>query len=152
MYKTHHYFHIPVMGTGFTIDTALRVARFGISSVVSLVDDLLVERIRKHYAGVYGLPFAPITASQDDARAKRITGLSRPASTTWWRCQIADIRALPFEAGNDKAKYFELLPDTSPVKISYRTYLGMMDGPEKRQLEAELNAVHPPRLASTAIS
>src|SRR5262245_61888295 len=73
MYKTHHYFHIPVMGTGFTIDTALRVSRFGIASVVSLVDDLLIERIRKHYCGVYKLPYEPITSSQPDPRARRIT-------------------------------------------------------------------------------
>lgn len=138
MYKTHHYFHIPVMGTGFTIDTALRVARFGISSVISLVDDLLVERIRKHYAGVYGFAFEPITASQPDPRARRITAYLDLVHDVVEK-QIAEIRALPFEAGNDKSKYFELLPDTSPVKGSYMTYLGMMDGPEKRQLEAELN-------------
>ena len=36
-----HQFHIPVMGTAFTIDTPLKVARFGISSVVSLCDDEL---------------------------------------------------------------------------------------------------------------
>ena len=31
------------VGTGFTIDTPLKVARYGISSVVSLVDDVLIE-------------------------------------------------------------------------------------------------------------
>jgi hypothetical protein len=138
MYKTHHYFHIPVMGTGFTIDTALRVARFGISSVISLVDDLLVERIRKHYAGIYGLPFTPITASQPDGRARRITAYLDLVHDIVER-QIAEIRRLPFEAGNDKAKYFELLPETSPVKASYLQYLAMMDGPEKRELEKDLN-------------
>ena len=43
VHKPHepvHTFHIPVMGTGFTIDTPLKVARYGIASVVSLVDDL----------------------------------------------------------------------------------------------------------------
>ena len=45
MYKTHHYLHIPIMGTGFTIDTAIRVAKYGISSVLSLVDDLLIEQL-----------------------------------------------------------------------------------------------------------
>ena len=34
-----HTFHIPVMGTGFTVDTPLRVARFGISSVMAIGDD-----------------------------------------------------------------------------------------------------------------
>ncbi|HLP40193.1 MAG TPA: hypothetical protein VK465_01690 [Fibrobacteria bacterium] len=138
MYKTHHYFHIPVMGTGFTIDTPLRVAKFGISSVVSLVDDLLIERIRKHYAGRYSLPFEPVTASQPDARARRIT-LYLDMVHDIIEGQMAEIRQLPFEAGNDKSKYFEMLPDTSTVKAAYLAYLGMMDGPEKRQLEKDLN-------------
>ena len=138
MYKTHHYFHIPVMGTGFTIDTALRVAKLGISSVCSLVDDLLVERIRKHYCGVYGFPFEPITASQPDARARRITAYLNMVHDVVER-QIGEIRAMPFEAGNDKIKYFELLPDTSPVKKMYLAYLSMLGGPEKLQLEADLN-------------
>ena len=34
-----HTFHIPVMGTGFTIDTPLKVARYGVSSVIQIVDD-----------------------------------------------------------------------------------------------------------------
>ena len=138
MYKTHHYFHIPVMGTGFTIDTALRVAKYGISSVVSLVDDLLVERIRKHYAGVYGFPFVSVTNSMGDARAKRITAYLDLMHDIIEK-QIAEIRALPFEAGNDKAKYFELLPESSPVKSMYLAFLGMMDGEEKRELETDLN-------------
>ncbi len=44
-----HEFHIPVMGTAFTIDTPLKVARFGISSVVSLCDDELCEEMRQHW-------------------------------------------------------------------------------------------------------
>ncbi|MBP1655129.1 MAG: hypothetical protein H6Q28_1685, partial [Bacteroidetes bacterium] len=41
-----HTFHIPVLGLAFSVDTPLRVARFGISSVVSIVDDILIERMR----------------------------------------------------------------------------------------------------------
>lgn len=138
MYKTHHYLHIPIMGTGFTIDTALRVARFGISSVLSLVDDLLIERIRKHYAAQYGLPFESIGPGQPDARARRITAYLDMVEIIVNR-QIEEIRALPFEAGNDKIKYFELLPDTSSTKKLYLTYLATLEGPEKRQLEMDLN-------------
>ncbi len=137
MYKTHHYLHIPIMGTGFTIDSALRVAKFGISSVLSLVDDLLIERIRKHYAAQYGFPFEAITASQPDARARRITAYLDMVDVIVKR-QIEEIRALPFEAGNDKIKYFELLPDTSSTKKLYLAYLGSLDGAEKRQLETDL--------------
>ncbi len=54
-----HSFHIPVMGTGFSLDTPLRVARFGISSVMSLVDDALIERLRRHYAKAAGIALRP---------------------------------------------------------------------------------------------
>jgi len=138
MYKTHHYFHIPIMGTGFTIDTPLRVAKYGISSVISLVDDLLIERIRKHYCGVYGVPYQAIPVSQPDARAKRITAYLDLLHDVIEK-QIEDIKALPFEAGNDKTKYFELLPETSPVRKMYQAFLASMDGAEKRQLELDLN-------------
>ena len=37
------------MGTAFTADTPLKVAQFGIDSVISLVDDVLLERLRKIY-------------------------------------------------------------------------------------------------------
>ena len=137
MYKSHHYLHIPIMGTGFTIDTALRVAKFGISSVLSLVDDLLIERIRKHYAAQYGLPFEAITASQPDARARRITAYLDMVDDIVNR-QMAEIKALPFEAGNDKIKYFELLPETSSTRKLYSQYLATLEGPEKRQLEQDL--------------
>jgi len=68
-----HTFHIPVMGTCYTADTPARVAPFGISSVVSLVDDLLLERFRKIYAEEYKLQYEPIPQRELDGRAKRIT-------------------------------------------------------------------------------
>lgn len=37
--SSEHSFHIPVMGIAFTIDTPIKVARFGISSVISIVED-----------------------------------------------------------------------------------------------------------------
>ena len=41
--KKTHSFHIPVMGIGFTIDTPLKVSPYGMDSVISLVDDILLE-------------------------------------------------------------------------------------------------------------
>ena len=37
------------MGIGFTIDTPLKVAQYGMDSVISLVDDILLEKLRKMY-------------------------------------------------------------------------------------------------------
>ena len=68
-----HQFHIPVMGTGFTIDTPLHVAKYGISSVISLVDDILIEQMRKFHCERVGKPYEAITNKDKDARAHRIT-------------------------------------------------------------------------------
>ena len=48
MKKNAHDFHIPVMGTAFTIDTPYKVAKFGISSVGAIGDDELCENMRKY--------------------------------------------------------------------------------------------------------
>jgi hypothetical protein len=137
LYHTHHRFHIPVMGTGFTIDTALRVGRFGISSVMSLVDDLLVERIRKHYCKKLGLAFEPVPASHPDPRAARITAYVNLVQDVL-DAQIQEIKAMPYGQPNDKATYFELLPEASPVKQLYRRWEKASPA-EKPALEAELN-------------
>lgn len=68
-----HTFHIPVMGIGFTIDTPVKVAPYGISSVISLVDDMLMEKMRAFYCKKWDIPFQSISKEVDDFRAKRIT-------------------------------------------------------------------------------
>ena len=72
-YSSPHSFHIPVMGLAYTIDTPIKVARFGISSVISIIEDRLVEMMRKHYYPTINQEYHPITTHQEDYRAKRIT-------------------------------------------------------------------------------
>ncbi|NOR44964.1 MAG: hypothetical protein GQ534_05200, partial [Candidatus Delongbacteria bacterium] len=72
MIKTHS-FHIPVMGIGFTIDTPLKISQFGIDSVISLVDDILLEKLRKFYCEEFEMPYKEISKNIEDFRAKRIT-------------------------------------------------------------------------------
>ncbi|HEY5675137.1 MAG TPA: hypothetical protein VIR81_00040, partial [Myxococcales bacterium] len=110
-----HRFHVPVMGIGFTVDSALRVARFGIGTVISLADDRLIERVRRHYCGVYGLPCEPITAHDPDARAKRITAWLDLVDAVTAR-QMDDLRAQPYQPGTDKWRYVSMLPDDSELK------------------------------------
>src|SRR5210317_2136905 len=71
--KKAHSFHIPVMGIGFTIDTPLKVAQYGMDSVISLVDDILLEKLRKMYSEKFEMPYHEITDKIDDFRAKRVT-------------------------------------------------------------------------------
>ena len=130
MTASPHRFHIPVMGTGFSLDTPLRVGRFGISSVMSIVDDVLIEQVRRHHATGAGLPFVAIGAFEPDARARRITAWLDLVHDLLDR-QMTALRALPFAPGNDKTKYFELLPDDAPLKRAYLALCAMPEGPDR---------------------
>ena len=116
--KKTHSFHIPVMGIGFTIDTPLKVAQYGMDSVVSLVDDILLEKLRKMYSEKFEIPYNEITNKIDDFRAKRITSYLN---------LIHDIAEQKFEAlknvtsekSNELKEYISMLPDTSTIKEEF---------------------------------
>ncbi len=131
-----HLFHIPVMGTGFSTDTPLRVAQYGISSVVSLVDDVLLEQLRKYYAHREGEPYTEITAADDDPRARRITEYFNLINRIVQR-QIREIKVEPFEEGSRINRYFELLPDNEPKRL-YRRMLSESDPQSKASLQGQL--------------
>ena len=132
-----HTIHIPVMGTGFSIDTPIRVAPFGISSVMSIMDDMLVEKIRKHYCEKFNLAFAPITRWSEDARARRITAYINTVQEIV-QIKFEKIKSLPFFESNDKEKYFIMLPDESPLKIAYNRLLEMAPGEKRKKAEKSL--------------
>lgn len=137
MNEYHHLFHIPVMGTGHSVDTPIRVAHLGISSVISIVDDILVEKIREHYSKKFDLPYERIPKSVEDGRAKRITAYLNTVKEIV-RIKFEAIKALPFSESNEKSKYFELLPDKSPLKLAYEKLLAMKPGPDREQAEHDL--------------
>lgn len=124
-----HEFHIPVMGTAFTIDSPIKVAKYGISSVVSIGDDELCETMRKYYVGVYGWDYVPIRKWDEDFRARRITAyldlLSRIV-----KMEFKAVQDAPFVAGSESQKYFELLPE-GPLKSAYLEMLSCTDPLEK---------------------
>jgi hypothetical protein len=131
-----HLFHIPVMGTGFSTDTPLRVAQYGISSVVSLVDDVLLEQLRKYYADQEGEPYTEITADDDDPRARRITEYFNLINRVVQR-QVREIRAEEFGPGSRINRYFELLPNNEPKKL-YLQMLAENDPQTKAKLQEQL--------------
>lgn len=71
--KHAHTFHIPVMGLAFTIDSPLRVAQYGIDSVISIMDDDLIEKMNAFYSDKFKRPYREVTQKMEDYRAKRIT-------------------------------------------------------------------------------
>lgn len=133
----YHTFHIPVMGTGHSVDTPMRVAPLGISSVISLVDDILLEQVREYYSKKYHLSYIGIPRREKRGRAKRITAYLEVVREIV-RIKMEAIRKQPFFVDNDKKKYFELLPDESPVKRDYDRLLHMEPGPERDALDKDL--------------
>lgn len=116
-----HTFHIPVLGLGFSIDTPLKVARYGISSVVSIVDDQLIERMRKFHSPA-DQPWLPIKDSDTDHRAKRITAYLNLLQELVLQ-QHAALKLQPFLPSSDITRYFEMLPQKSLAKWMYEKML-----------------------------
>jgi hypothetical protein len=134
--RSAHAFHIPVMGTGFTIDSPLQVARYGISSVISLVDDVLIEQMRKFHSERLGVDYSPIGNRDDDARARRITAYLDLVHDEVAR-QVKELQSSPFEPGSEITRYYELLPD-GPLKATYNELLACEDGTRRNELESVL--------------
>lgn len=133
----HHTFHIPVLGLGYSIDTPLKVAKYGISSVLSIVDDELTERMRKFHSEENQLEYIFISKEEEDGRAKRITAYLDMVYTLVNK-QFNDLKKQSFEAGNEIHTYFELLPENSRLKSIYHQMLRLRKSPEKEVLQEEL--------------
>ena len=113
--SANHTFHIPVMGTGFSIDTPAKVAQYGISSVISIVDDMLVEKMREAWCRQCNIPFDPIGEDEDDCRARRITKyLDLIGSVV--KARFDGLKHSILEKGEEVEKYIEMLPDFSEIK------------------------------------
>ena len=134
-----HSFHIPVLGLGFSIDTPLKVARYGISSVVSVVDDELIERMRQHHSEKHKLPFQPIKKTDEDHRAKRITAYLNLLNTLV-DLQIIELQKREFTPESDLTRYFDLLPDDSKQKMAYNEMLLETDVERKKILQENLRS------------
>ena len=136
-YTSPHKFHIPVMGLAYTIDTPIKVAQFGISSVISIVEDRLIEMMRSHYYPVINKEYHPINTNETDYRAKRITDYLNLVNKIV-QTQIENLRNAAFEAGSDIVKYFEMLPDDSKLKNVYLKMISTGNHIDKLRLEMYL--------------
>ena len=118
------------MGLSFTIDSPIRVAPFGISSVISIVDDVLIERIRKYYCQKFNFDYTEIKRKSPDSRARRVTEYLDLVHQIVQK-KMEEIKKQPFFHDNDKSKYFQMLPEESPLKAAYEKLIQMKDGIEK---------------------
>ncbi|NOZ47429.1 MAG: hypothetical protein GXO79_11700 [Chlorobi bacterium] len=116
-----HSFHIPVMGIGFTIDTPLKVAQYGIDSTISLVDDSLLEKLRKMYCEKYDIPYIEITKEKEDFRAKRITAYLNLIKNLTER-KFEQLKRTATSKGNNAKEYLNMLPDGSKIKEDFKRF------------------------------
>ncbi|PHQ61590.1 MAG: hypothetical protein COC08_04170 [Maribacter sp.] len=115
--KHIHSFHIPVMGIAFTVDTPLKVAQYGIDSVIFITDDILLEKLRKMYSDKFKLPYHEITDKAEDSRAKRITSYLNLIK------DLAEKKLDELIKSSDEiVKYFNLLPETSTLKQDFKAF------------------------------
>ncbi|MBP6022237.1 hypothetical protein [Ferruginibacter sp.] len=140
MYQSsQHKFHIPVMGLAYTIDSPIKVARFGISSVISIVEDRLIEMMRQHYYPTINREYQPISTHETDYRAKRITDYLNLVNTIV-QAQVEKLRNAAFETGSEIVKYFEMLPDDNVLKQLFRQMMNSGNQEEKEKMASQLRS------------
>lgn len=138
-----HKFHIPVMGTGHSIDSPIRVAHLGISSVMSIGDDILVNKICNCYSRKYSIHVDEISKDDPLKRPRRITAYLNLVQKIVTK-KFNEMKLLPLIGENEKTKYFELLPDESPLKKKFAEYLLITDKSRKEIVAKELTSLMRP--------
>ncbi len=113
--KPLHTFHIPVMGLAYTIDSPIRVAKFGISSVIALADDELIEKMRAFYSEKFNVPYQEITKKFHDYRAERITSYLNLVDKIV-KEKFESFKTELSESKHALENYIAMLPNKSEIK------------------------------------
>ena len=121
-----HTFHIPVMGLAYTIDSPIKVAQYGISSVISIIDDEIIERMNRLYHQKNNFSYTEITNKIEDYRAKRITA---------YLDMVDDVVNLKFENLKQELsrskealnQYISMLPNKSDVRNGLKSLAEQKD-------------------------
>lgn len=113
--KPVHTFHIPVMGLAYTIDSPIRVAQYGISSVISIIDDDLIEKMSAFYSAKFNLSYQEITQKMHDYRAKRITTYLNLVDKIV-KDKFENFKKELSESKQSLENYIAMLPNKSEIK------------------------------------
>jgi len=117
-----HTFHIPVMGLAYTVDSPIRVAQLGISSVISIMDDDLLEKLNSFYSEKFQLPYEEITQKMHDFRAKRITSYLNLVNKIV-KQKFDKLKAEMLESKAVLDNYIAMLPNQSEIKLKFQELL-----------------------------
>ncbi|WP_339628374.1 hypothetical protein [uncultured Maribacter sp.] len=113
--KSIHTFHIPVMGLAYTIDSPIRVAHYGISSVISIIDDELMEKMSLYYSKKFSLPYKEISKKVQDYRAERITSYLNLVDIIVKK-KFTEFKTELLESKLALENFLATLPNTSSIK------------------------------------
>ncbi|QSB27783.1 hypothetical protein [Flavobacterium sp. CLA17] len=117
-----HTFHIPVMGLAYTIDSPIRVAQYGISSVISIADDELIEKMRLFYSTKFNQPYQEISQKIQDYRAERITSYLNLVDKIV-KQKFESFKAELAESKTALENFMAMLPNTSDIKKGFQNLL-----------------------------
>ena len=120
--KPTHTFHIPVMGLAYTIDSPIRVAHLGISSVISITDDEITEKMRAFYSEKFSQPYQEITQKFHDYRAERITHYLDLVDTIV-KEKFENFKNEIAESKTSLQNYIAMLPNKSDFKKGLQEFI-----------------------------
>jgi len=106
------------MGIGFTIDSPVKLAHFGIDSAIALADDSLIEKMREFYCRKFNLPFRPISMSEFDYRCERIKEYLNVLDEIVKK-KFEELKKSALEKGSELEKFIDMLPEMSEIKKSF---------------------------------
>ena len=117
-----HTFHIPVMGLAYTIDSPIRVAKYGISSVISIMDDDLIEKMNAFYSEKFNLPYQEITQKIHDYRAERITSYLNLVDKIV-KGKFESFKTEVSESKSALENFIAMLPNKSAIKAGLQNFV-----------------------------
>ena len=120
--KQLHTFHIPVMGLAYTIDSPIRVGKYGISSVISIMDDDLIEKMNTFYSAKFEIPYHEITQKIHDYRALRITSYLNLVDKIV-KEKFENLKTEIVESKTALENYIAILPNKSEIKKGLENFL-----------------------------
>lgn len=114
------------MGLAYTIDSPIRVAQFGISSVVSIIDDEIVERMRDFYSKKFNFDYTAISIKSKDHRAERITAYLDMMDDIVTK-KFKDFKEEISKNTESLKQFIGMLPSTSGLKDGLQNILNKKD-------------------------
>lgn len=116
--NTSHNFHIPVLGIGYSIDTPIRVAHYGITSCISLGDHRLLYQLTEHYARQYNLPFYRLDKDSPEFRTTSIKNYLNLVQDIV-ESNLNTLKDQLIQGNKSIDQYFQLQPIASKLRQRY---------------------------------